>query len=135
LTGAQAEGATIPEAVAKAADVETVAAELVVEVKTATTPRSGTTVAPESSAKARVDPPPKASTQVVVREAMIKDVAPLRSPPMPETGTTSPGGLELLDDDLIDPTFVSLSMKSWHRTGNWIKVCCEYPEFACLSEY
>jgi hypothetical protein len=26
----------------------------------------------------------------------------------------SRGGLELLDDDLIDPAFVSLSMESWH---------------------
>jgi hypothetical protein len=59
-----------------------------------------------------VDPQLEASTQVIVREVMIEDVASLRLAPMPETGTTSRGGLELLDDDLIDPTFVSLSMES-----------------------
>jgi hypothetical protein len=34
----------------------------------------------------------------------------------------------LLDDDLIDPAFVSRSMESWHWTENWIKVYYEYPE-------
>jgi hypothetical protein len=64
---------------------------------------------------------------------MIEDVAPLRSAPMPETGLSSCGGLELLDDDLIDPAFVSLSMESWHQTENLIKVRGEYPDFASLS--
>jgi hypothetical protein len=41
----------------------------------------------------------------------------------------------LLDNDLIDLAFVSLSMESWHRIENWIKVCCDYPEVTCLSEY
>jgi hypothetical protein len=49
---------------------------------------------------------------------MIEDVAPLRSVPMPETGSSSCGGLELLDDDLIDSAFVSLSMESCHRMEN-----------------
>jgi hypothetical protein len=52
---------------------------------------------------------------------------------MPETGLSSCGGLELLDDDLIDPAFVSLSMESWHQTENLIKVRGEYPDFASLS--
>jgi hypothetical protein len=55
----------------------------------------------------------EASTQVVVREAMIEDVAPLRSALMPETGSSSCGDLELLNDDLIDLAFISLSMESW----------------------
>jgi hypothetical protein len=49
---------------------------------------------------------------------MIEDVAPLRSVPMLETGSSSHRGLELLDNDLIDPAFVSLSMESWHWTEN-----------------
>jgi hypothetical protein len=115
--------------------VETEATKPAVEVVTATAPGSGTTVAPEANAEERADPHPEASTQVVVREAMIEDVVPLRSAPMLETGSSSRGGLELLDNDLIDPAFVSLSMESWCRTENWIKVHCEYPEFAYLSIY
>jgi hypothetical protein len=37
---------------------------------------------------------------------------------MPATGSSSRGGLELLDDDLIDPTFVSLSMEPWRQMNN-----------------
>jgi hypothetical protein len=109
--------------------------EPAVEVTTATAPGSVTTVAPEASAEARIDPQLEASTQFVVREAVIEEAAPLRSAPMPETGSSSHGGLELLDDDLIDPAFVSLRMESWRWMENWIKVCCEYLEFTFLSEY
>jgi hypothetical protein len=66
---------------------------------------------------------------------MIEDDVPLPLAPMPETGSTSHGGLELLDDDLIDPAFVSLSMESWRRIENWIKVHYDYPELTCHSEY
>jgi hypothetical protein len=72
------------------------------------------------------EPHVEADTQVVVREAMIEDVAPLHSAPMLETGSSSRGGLKLLDDDLIDPAFVSLSLESWRRMENCIKVRCEY---------
>jgi hypothetical protein len=70
------------------------------------------------SVEERDDPHPEVSTQVIVREAMIEDAVPLRLAPMPEIGSSSCGGLELLDDDLIDPTFVSLSLESWCRTEN-----------------
>jgi hypothetical protein len=66
---------------------------------------------------------------------MIEDVVPLCSGPMPKTGSTSYGGLELLDDDLIDPAFVSVSMDSWCCIENWIKVHCEYPELSYPIEY
>jgi hypothetical protein len=36
-------------------------------------------------------------------------------------------GLELLDDDLTDLTFVSLSMESWRRIEQLIKVRYQYP--------
>lgn len=75
-------------------------------------------IAPEPTAEAPVDPHFEASTKVVVHEAMIEDVVPLRSAPVLETGSTSRGGLELLDDYLIDLAFVSLSMESWRRTEN-----------------
>jgi hypothetical protein len=133
LTGAQAEGATIPQVVAmETAAVETDSTELVVEAATKTAPRPGTTVALEPSVEERVDSHPEASTDVVIRKVVIEEAAPLRSVPMPETGSSSCRGLELLDDDLIDPTFVSLSMESWCQAENWIKVCCEYLEFTHL---
>lgn len=112
-------GATIHEVVAmETAAVETLATEPAAEAVTVIAPRLGTTIAPEPSAKARVDPHPEAGTKVVIREAMIEDVAPLRSAPMPETGSSSCGGLKLLDDDIIDPAFVSLSMELWRCTEN-----------------
>jgi hypothetical protein len=91
--------------------MEMMATEPVAKAATTTAPGLGTTIAPELSAEARVDPYPEASTEVVVREVMIEDATPLRSVPMLETGSSSCGGLELLDDDLIDPTFVSLIME------------------------
>jgi hypothetical protein len=136
LTRAQAEGVTIPEAVAmETTAVETMAIEPVAETMTTIVPGPGTTIALKPSKEVWVDPHHETSTKAVIHEAMIKDVVPLRSAPMPETGSTRCGGLELLDDDLIDPAFVSLSMESWRWTENWIKVYSEYLELSCLIEY
>jgi hypothetical protein len=116
---------------------EAVTMETAIIEATATEPvaKSSAAIAPKPRAEARVDPQPEASTEVVVCEVVIEDAVPLRSAPMPETGTSSHGDLELLDDDLIDPAFVSLSMDLWHHIENWIKVCCEYPRLSCHIEY
>jgi hypothetical protein len=114
------------------ATVGTKTIEPAVEVVTAAAPEADSTVAPEASMKARVDPLGEASTQVVIREVMIEVVALLCSAPMQETGSSSRGGFELLDGNLIDPAFVSLSMESWHRTENSIKVHYEDPKFVSL---
>jgi hypothetical protein len=87
-----------------------------------------TIVAPEVRVETRVDPLLRASTDIVVGEPVIEEVALIRSTPMSETTSTSRGGLELLDDNLIDLAVVARSMESWHRTELWIKVRCEYPE-------
>jgi hypothetical protein len=119
LIGTQYEGAVIPEVVVmEVATGEATATQSVAKPTTSIAPGPGSSTAPELSAEAQVDPQPEAGTEVVIREAMIEDAAPLRSAPMPETGTSSRGGLKLLDDELIDPTFVSLSMESWHCTEN-----------------
>ena len=129
MVGAQAEEAAIPEAVAmETATVETEPTEPVAGATAAAAPGLGTTVAPELSTEARVDPLPEASTEVVVCEPIIEEAAPLRSAPMPEAASSSRGGLELLEDNLVDPAVVALSMESWRRTEQWVKVHCEYPE-------
>jgi hypothetical protein len=45
---------------------------------------------------------------------------------MSEAMSTSCGGLELLDDNLIDLAIIARSMESMRRMKQWIKVHCEY---------
>jgi hypothetical protein len=51
--------------------------------------------------------PPEATLEVVVRSPEIQDAEPIRSAPMTEAATSSRGGVELLADDLVDPTTVA----------------------------
>jgi hypothetical protein len=44
------------------------------------------TTSPEPRAEMRVDPQPESWTEVIIREAMVEDVVPLCSAPMPDTG-------------------------------------------------
>jgi hypothetical protein len=71
--------------------VETETTEPVGEEATTTAPESGTTVAPEASVGEQAVPHPAVDTQVVVREAMIEDVASLCTAPMPEVGCQAVG--------------------------------------------
>jgi hypothetical protein len=82
-------------------------AEMVVD----TAPELGTTVAPEVRLEARVGPLPGASTDVVVCEPVIKEVALICSAPMSETTSSSCGGLEVLNDNLT----TRLSLGGWSR--------------------
>jgi hypothetical protein len=75
------------------------------------------------------------STDVVVHEPEIEEATQIRSAPMLETTSTSRGGLELLDDNLIDPAVVTLSMESMRHIEQWIKVRCGYPEWPCVAKY
>jgi hypothetical protein len=119
LIGAEDKGAVISEAVVmETATGEAMAKELVADPTTLTAPGLMTSIAPEPSTKERVDPQLEVGTEVVDREAMTEDAAPLRLALMPETRTSSRGGFKLLDDEQIDPAFVSLSMESWCRTEN-----------------
>jgi hypothetical protein len=129
MTGAQAEGVAIPEAVAmEMTAMEAEPTSLVAEATEGVAPELGTIVGLEVRVETRVDPLLGASTDIVVGEPVIEEVALIRSTPMSETTSTSRGGLELLDDNLIDLAVVARSMESWHRTELWIKVRCEYPE-------
>jgi hypothetical protein len=42
--------------------------------------------------------------------------------------STSREGLELLDDNLVDPAVVARNMESMRRAEQWIKVHCGYPQ-------
>jgi hypothetical protein len=80
------------------------------------------TIAPEATEEVREDALPESSMDVVVRSPEIQDTEPIRSAPMSETAATSRGGLELLLDDLIDPTMVARNLETMCRTEQWMKV-------------
>jgi hypothetical protein len=50
---------------------------------------------------------PESNLEVVVRSPEIQDAEPIRSAPMSEAAMTSRGGIELLADDLVNPTTVA----------------------------
>jgi hypothetical protein len=114
VTETQVKGTTIPEAV----PVEGV-------VPKADALRGATTgpedpIAPEITEEVHDDTFPDSS--LVVRSSEIQDAEPIRSAPMSETAMTSRGGLELLADDLIDPTMVARNLESMRRAEQWMKV-------------
>jgi hypothetical protein len=116
VAGARAEEAAIPEAVAmEIATVEEEPTTPVAKVIEGTTPEMGTAVAPEVRMETRVDALPRASMDIVVRKPIIEEATPIHLVPMSELTSTSYGGLELLDDNLIELVVVTRSMESWHR--------------------
>jgi uncharacterized membrane protein len=116
LTGAQVEGAAIPEAVPG----EGVVPEA--EVTTGAASEPAETAAPGVTEEVHDDALPETSMDVVVLSLEIQDAELIRSEPMSETATTSRGGLELLADDLIDPTTVTRNLESMRRAEQWVKV-------------
>jgi hypothetical protein len=65
---------------------------------------------------------PEASMDVVVRLPEIQDTEPIRSAPMSEAAAANRDGLELLEDDLINPATVARNLESMRRTEQWMKV-------------
>jgi hypothetical protein len=116
MTKTQVEGTMIPEAVS----VEGVVPEAEVLEGAGSGPE--VTIAPEATEEVRDDALPESSMDVVVRSPEIQDVEPICSAPMSETATTSHGGLEVLADELIDPTTVACNLESMRRVEQWMKV-------------
>jgi hypothetical protein len=110
LTGADAEGSTIPEAV----PIEGVVPEI-------------QEAAPATAEEKRNEVLPDSSLEVVVRSPEIQGEEPIRSAPMSGTATTSRGGIELLADDLVDPAAVARHLEAMRRVEQWMKVICRYP--------
>jgi hypothetical protein len=120
LTGAEAEGSTIPEAV----PVEGIVPEAEVATGAATEPAEiASGVAPGVAEEVRDDVLPESSLEVVIRSLEIQDAEPICSAPMSEAAASSRGGLELLADDLVDPATVACNFEVMRRAEKWMKVC------------
>jgi hypothetical protein len=124
VTEIQAEGSAIPEAIA----VETATKEVEIAVPVAgvterAVPVPEALVAPEIIIGVHVDVLLESSTDVVVRSPEIQDEEPIRSAPMAEATPASRDRLELLADELVDPTIVARNPEMMHRTEQWMKVC------------
>jgi hypothetical protein len=124
LTGAEAEGSTIPEAV----PVEGLVPETQEAAGVATEPAEvASRGAPAIAEEKRDEVLPESSLEVVVRSPEIQDAEPIRSAPMSGTATTSLGGIELLADDLVDPVAVARNLEVMRRAEQWMKVSYHYP--------
>jgi hypothetical protein len=119
LTGAEAEESEIPAVV----PMENLTPE--VQGGTGGAPDLMEVVAGEAAAatggeEATTQPEP--ALEVVVRSPEIQDAEPIRSAPMTETTTSSHGGVELLADDLVDPTTVARHLEAVRQAEQWMKV-------------
>jgi hypothetical protein len=119
LTGAEAEGSAIPEAVP--------IGSLALETQEATggAPEPMQAAVEEAAATAggeRDDVLSEPALEVVVRSPEIQDAEPIRSTPMSEAATSSRGGIELLADDLVDPATVARHMEAMRQAEQWMKV-------------
>jgi hypothetical protein len=65
---------------------------------------------------------PEIALEVAIRSPEIQDAEPIRSAPMTEAATSSRGGIELLADDLVDPTTVAKHLEVVRQAEQWMKV-------------
>jgi hypothetical protein len=124
LTGAEAERSTIPEAVpvdGQAPETQGTAggAPELMEVASGEAP----TLAGEEHNDVLLE----STLEVVVRSPEIQDAEPIRSAPMSGAATSSRGGVELLTDDLVDPTAVARHLEVMRQAEQWMKVSCRCP--------
>jgi uncharacterized membrane protein len=116
LTGAKAEGSTIPEAV----PVENQAPETQGAAGGAPEPMelaSGEALAMAGGEHDDVLPEP--TLEVVIRSLEIQDAEPMSRATM-----SSRGGIELLADDLVDPAAVAHHLEAVRQAEQWMKVSC-----------
>jgi hypothetical protein len=69
---------------------------------------------------------PEPALEVVVRSPEIQDAESIRSAPMSEAATSSRGGLELLADDLVDPSTVARHLEAVRQAEQWRKVSSQH---------
>jgi hypothetical protein len=124
LTGAEAEGSTIPEVV----PVESLAPET--QGAAGGSPEPMEVAVEEAAATAggeRDDMLSEPALEVVVRLPEIQDAEPIRSAPIFGAATSSRGGIELLADDLVDPATVARHMEAMRQAEQWMKVSSRHP--------
>jgi hypothetical protein len=118
-TGAEAEGNEIPSAVPVenvAPGTQEAAEEASEPMEVAAGEAAATTGGEEDAAQ------PEPALEVVVRSPEIQDAEPIRSTLMTEAATSSRGGIELLADDLVDPTTVAPHLEAVRQAEQWMKV-------------
>jgi hypothetical protein len=124
MTGAEVEGSDIPAAV----PVEDTTPETQGAAKGAPEPvevaigEATVTAGGEGD-----DMLPEPALEVVVRSPEIQDAEPIRSAPMFEAATSSRGGIELLADELVDPTTVARHLEAVRQAKQWMKVSSRHP--------
>jgi hypothetical protein len=124
LTGAEAEGSAIPEAV----PVEGLVPETQEAAGAATEPAEvASGGAPGVAEEKRDEVLLESSLEVVVHLPEIRDAEPIRSVPMSGATMTSRGRIELLADDLIDPATVARNLEAMRRAEQWMKVSYQCP--------
>jgi hypothetical protein len=121
LTGAEAEGSTIPEVVPVEGLVPESQGAAGAAPELAEVASGG---APVMAAEECDDVLPESTMEVVVRSPEIQDAEPIRSAPMPGAATSSRGGIELLADDLVNPTTVARHFEVMRQAEQWMKVSC-----------
>jgi hypothetical protein len=121
LTGAEAEGSTIPEAV----PVESQAPKT--QGGAAGAPEPMEVASGEAAVMAggeRDDVLPEPTLEVAIRSPEIQDAELICSAPMSGTATSSRGGIELLADDLVDLAIVTRHLEAMRQAEQWMKVNC-----------
>jgi hypothetical protein len=83
--------------------------------------------APAVAGEERDDVLPESTLEVVVRSPEIQDAEPIRSAPMSGAATSSRGGVEVLADDLVDPTAVARHLEVIRQAERWTKLSCRCP--------
>jgi hypothetical protein len=119
LTGAEAEGSAIPEAV----PIENLAPET--QGAAGRAPELMEVAVEEAAATAggeRDDVLLEPALKVVVLSPEIQDAEPIRSALMSGAATSSRGGIELLADDLVDPATVARHMEAMRQAEQLMKV-------------
>jgi hypothetical protein len=119
LTGAEAKGSEIPSAV-PVEDVALETQEAAVEAPEPMEVAAGEAAAMTGGGGDNTLPEP--ALEVVVHSPEIQDAEPIRSAPMTEAATSSRGGIELLADDLVDPTTVARHLEAVRQAEQWTKV-------------
>jgi hypothetical protein len=124
VTGAEAKGSIIPEAV----PIEGLASET--QGAAGAAPELAEVAGGEAPAMAgeeHNDVLPESTLEVVVRSPKIQDAEPIRSAPMSGAATSSRGGVELPADDLVDPAAVARHLEAMRQAEQWMKVSCQCP--------